>query len=289
MGLKSGISSAGLGRIGSATKPEVSLEQLLQHSQAVQLRAGNEFVKSLAMDEDQLALMPKAAQPLSLRSQLLPYQLQGLAWMMSKEKPQFPLRGSSDSVQLWKRNARGDYVNVASNFTVKQPPGLVSGGILADDMGLGKTLQVISVILADSSGSTLIVAPVSVMSNWEQQVQRHVLAEHAPRVLIYHGSSRQANLTEYDIVVTSYGTLSSEVNRGPLYSTNWRRVVLDEGHTIRNSKTKVAEAASALKAQSRWVLTGTPMWVYLHIASSWVRLTWNPFLASIPFATSIRC
>lgn len=127
-------------------------------------------------------------------------------------------------------------------------------------MGLGKTLQVISLILTGGPGTTLIIAPVSVMSNWEQQIKRHVLPENVPKVLIYHGPDRRsAKLTDYDVVVSSYGTLTSEANGGNLFQVNWRRVVLDEGHTIRNAKTKAAVAACALNAQSRWVLTGTPM------------------------------
>lgn len=65
---------------------------------------------------------------------------------------------------------------------------------------------------------------------------------------------------KHDIVITSYGTLTADHNsKGPLLSASWRRVILDEGHTIRNAKTKAAEAACGLKAESRWVLTGTPI------------------------------
>ncbi|KAK5660361.1 hypothetical protein OQA88_12902 [Cercophora sp. LCS_1] len=263
MGLKSGRGSAGFSRAEPEPEPEVSLDQIAKASQAVNLRAGGDAIKSFAMDEDTLAQMPMAKQPDTLKAQLLPYQLQGLAWLTAKETPDFPAPGSQDMTQLWKRDARGRYVNVAANFTVAQPPKLLSGGILADDMGLGKTLQIISLILTGGPGSTLIVAPVGVMSNWEQQIHRHVLEKHMPKVTIYHGSSRQAAadaLEECDVVVTSYGTLSSEAaNHGPLSQMEWRRVVLDEGHTIRNAKTKAALAACKLKAQSRWVLSGTPI------------------------------
>jgi SWI/SNF-related matrix-associated actin-dependent regulator of chromatin subfamily A3 len=260
MGLKSGRSTAGL----PEEEPQVSLEELAMASQAVNLRSGRDVVKSLAMDEDQLSKLPMAEQPASLKATLLPYQLQGLAWLTAKENPVFPEQGSSETAQLWKRNARGQYVNIATNFTVATPPTLLSGGILADDMGLGKTIQVIGLILTGGPGSTLIVAPVGVMSNWEQQIQRHVLPEHAPKVLIYHGAGRQADaksLANYDVVVTSYGTMSSEAGGGALSQVKWRRVVLDEGHTIRNAKTRAAVAACGFKAQSRWVLTGTPMYV----------------------------
>jgi SWI/SNF-related matrix-associated actin-dependent regulator of chromatin subfamily A3 len=140
-------------------------------------------------------------------------------------------------------------------------------------MGLGKTLQVISVILEGGAGTTLIIAPVSVMSNWAQQMERHVKKKIALKVLTYHGNRKRMTFRdfgEYDVVITTYGTLSTEyLPRGTqtpekiprkegLFSMNWARVVLDEGHTIRNPNTKAAVAASSL-ATSRWVLTGTPI------------------------------
>ena len=148
-------------------------------------------------------------------------------------------------------------------------PKLASGGILADDMGLGKTLQIISLMLTGGSGTTLIVAPVSVMSNWEQQIQRHVHPDHLPKVLVYHSASRSRGLSaqdllRYDVVITSYGKLSREQDEGvPKVLTDqtveYRRIVLDEGHNIRNARTKTAQAAHSVNALSRWVLTGTPM------------------------------
>ncbi len=151
------------------------------------------------------------------------------------------------------------YWNVASDFNTKETPKLVSGGILADDMGLGKTLETISLILTGGPGPTLIVAPVSVMSNWEQQIKRHVAPDKQPSVLVYHGEKRQPEeLKGFDVVITSYGKLSLD----PAISSDafeWRRVVLDEGHIIRNASTRVARAACKVKAKSKWVLTGTPM------------------------------
>jgi len=44
-----------------------------------------------------------------------------------------------------------------------------------------------------------------------------------------------------------------------LFGRRWRRVVLDEGHIIRNSKTKLSIAASSLDAVCRWSLTGTSL------------------------------
>jgi SWI/SNF-related matrix-associated actin-dependent regulator of chromatin subfamily A3 len=133
-------------------------------------------------------------------------------------------------------------------------------------MGLGKTLQIISLILAGGPGTTLIVAPVSVMGNWKQQIERHVKPECAPSVLVYHKDKNmnERDLMKYNVVITSYGKLARETDKNVpqvllSQKMQWRRVVLDEGHTIRNARTKVALAACAINAKSRWVLTGTPM------------------------------
>jgi SWI/SNF-related matrix-associated actin-dependent regulator of chromatin subfamily A3 len=147
-------------------------------------------------------------------------------------------------------------------------------------MGLGKTIQMISLIMADreasqqkqgASGASLILAPLSVMSNWSQQIERHVKPEHALRVLTYHGGKREKldlkTIVNYDVVITTYETMMAEffsstkaVPRADgLFSVTWRRLIMDEGHTIRNPRTKKAAAACSLLAQSRWVLTGTPI------------------------------
>lgn len=94
------------------------------------------------------------------------------------------------------------------------------------------------------------------------------------KVLTYHGSKRSisaADLAGYDVVITTYGTLSTEYvphatddqmsvsAQNGLFALNWRRVILDEGHQIRNPKSKLSRACTGLTARSRWVLTGTPI------------------------------
>jgi SWI/SNF-related matrix-associated actin-dependent regulator of chromatin subfamily A3 len=270
-----------------------SLEDLVHGSERFRPRDVEELIEQWGSPEDMLAKMPMADQPKDLQAQLLPYQrqvgshhdvtvmkiltfYQALAWMLEMESPVLPSAGSKDVVQLWKRQVRTDlYTNIATNFSTSTKPSLASGGILADDMGLGKTLEVISVIVQGGPGPTLIIAPVSVMSNWSQQIERHVKSKKALRVLTYHGSNRKSmgakDFANYDVIISTYGTLSTECfssgskTPGPvprkkgLFSVQWRRVVLDEGHIIRNPSTKAAIAACSLLAQSRWVLSGTPI------------------------------
>ncbi|ESZ89846.1 hypothetical protein SBOR_9777 [Sclerotinia borealis F-4128] len=269
---------------GSSSQPEpvpqpvIDLAHFVANSERFNPREIDKMAEELGMPEDALSKMPMADQPKALESTLLPYQRQGLAWMLEKENPVLPNANSDKVVQLWRASQkhRGAYQNIATNYCAEAPK-LASGGILADDMGLGKTLQVISLILEGGTGATLIVAPVSVMSNWAQQMESHVKKDKSLKVLTYHGSQGKVkgmtynDFGAYDVVITTYGTLNAELyprgSKNPtkvpavsgLYSMNWRRIVLDEGHLIRNHKTKSATAASSILATSKWVLTGTPI------------------------------
>ncbi|KAF4636619.1 hypothetical protein G7Y89_g1465 [Cudoniella acicularis] len=265
----------------SNSQPEaqsaLEIRHFVENSERFRPRDVEKLVEEWGMGEEVLSKMPMAEQPEKLQSILLPYQRQGLAWMLEKENPALPPPGSIDVVQLWKRSPERQNVfqNIATYFSTHTAPVLVRGGILADDMGLGKTLQVISTILEGGPGTTLIIAPVSVMSNWVQQMEQHVKKENALKVLTYHGSTRKKmthrDFEEYDVVITTYGTLSTEymprsvktaakIPRAEgLFSTNWARVVLDEGHIIRNPSTKSAVAATSLLSRAKWVLTGTPI------------------------------
>ena len=199
-----------------------SLDDIIAGSEQFNPRNIEQLSEKLGVSERDLEEMPKAEQPRAVATKLLPYQLQGLKWLLQKESPQMPPVGSEDSAQLWKRSDTdaNSFINLAVNFQVRnQVPRLASGGILADDMGLGKTLQMISLIMADrelrpsqASGTcaaTLIISPLSVMSNWAQQIKRHLHPDQQLKVLTYHGTRKQPinpkTINDYDIVITTYG------------------------------------------------------------------------------------
>lgn len=273
-----------LGYAGSSTvgfaEPSQTMEDLVETSQLINPREMGEVVEKFGAGEEALSKMPMAEQPPRLATKMLPYQCQALFWLLAQEDPRLPAEGSNEIVQMWKRNSRDSslFTHIATNFSIKRPvPTLASGGILADDMGLGKTLEMISLIVSDplGKGPTLIVSPLGIMSNWSGQIAHHVRPDQPLKVLTYHGSNREQltadEMAEYDVVITTYGTLSIEYSpRGGkakpapsgkkgLFATNWRRVILDEAHQIRNPDSKVSLACTGLEARSRWVLTGTPI------------------------------
>ncbi|KAL1897516.1 hypothetical protein Cpir12675_002304 [Ceratocystis pirilliformis] len=247
----------------------VSTQELAREAQ--QQAEEEDKIRKRAL-EAQLEKMPLAEQPAAIKTKMLPHQLQALAWMKTKEDPQLPELGSKDLVQFWRHTNYDCYMHSVSKkaVSVDNPPDLYSGGVLADDMGLGKTLQMISLIMSDCSiGSTLIICPLSVMSNWEQQFKQHIHQDHAVRVLVYHSQKcaklKLSDLEAYGIIITTYNKLAMELAGKKMLSLmSWRRVILDEGHIIRNATTKAAKAACLLKATSKWAVTGTPMQVFIN-------------------------
>ena len=113
---------------------------------------------------------------------------------------------------------------------------------------------------------TLVVCPLSVMSNWQDQAIAH-LGQNCLAVTIYHGAKKIKDvefLARQDLVITTYGTISSEFvekkdERGTLSRVKWRRVILDEAHYIRNPSTNMSKACLRIQAAYRWALTGTPL------------------------------
>lgn len=126
------------------------------------------------------------------------------------------------------------------------------------------------------SHATLIVCPLSTVQNWEEQFENHVHRD-ALQVYVYHGGQRVTDpsfLAKHDVVITTYNLLGTEysketksrdsqtgLSRCPsvLQHVDWFRVVLDEAHIIKEVNTVQSKAASALTAERRWCLTGTPI------------------------------
>ncbi|GAA4302879.1 DEAD/DEAH box helicase [Nibribacter koreensis] len=133
------------------------------------------------------------------------------------------------------------------------------GGCLADDMGLGKTIQVIAFMLVlktkRQAGPHLVVVPTSLLFNWQQE-----LAKFAPslKVHTFYGPARgRKEFDLVDVVLTSYGTLLSEIKA--LKEVRFHYIFLDESQAIKNPESQRYKAARLLQARNRLVLTGTPV------------------------------
>ena len=128
---------------------------------------------------------------------------------------------------------------------------------------------------AKTTKATLIVVPLSLVSQWEEELATKTNLSH----LVYYDAGKKSSAAAFssvDVVVTTYGTVQSEFksmlgsgksNNGlrnpgqnqPLLMFDWKRIILDEAHGIKNPSTIVSRACCMLKAQNRWAVTGTPM------------------------------
>jgi len=144
------------------------------------------------------------------------------------------------------------------------------GGVLADDMGLGKTLQTIAhLVIEQASGRmetpALVVAPTSLCFNWKREIEK--FAPHL-RTLVLRGADRHAKYAQIDrvdVVITSYPILVRDEER--FAEHHWYLLILDEAHTIKNTRSRAHQSAKRVEATHRLCLTGTP--VENHLGELW--------------------
>jgi len=157
-------------------------------------------------------------------------------------------------------------------------------------MGLGKTIQALTLLLrlkreeqlvpvfqhkksgqlslfvaeepaeAQLQSATLIVLPVSLVHNWEKEIQKFA---PALKVYVYSGARRREKgslndiINNYDIILTTYGTVRNDVEELSQYEFFF--LILDESQYIKNSESKTYKTITGIRSQHRIVLTGTPI------------------------------
>lgn len=145
-------------------------------------------------------------------------------------------------------------------------------GILADEMGLGKTLQTISLLgymkhYRSIQGPHMVIVPKSTLANWMNEFKKWCPSLKAV-CLIGDQEARNSFIRDvlmpgdWDVCVTSYEMVIRE--KGVFKKFNWRYMVIDEAHRIKNEKSKLSEIVREFKTTNRLLLTGTPLQNNLH-------------------------
>lgn len=182
----------------------------------------------------------QARQPDGMCVKLLPFQLEGLHWLVQQENSKY------------------------------------NGGVLSDEMGMGKTIQTIALLMHDLSKTpSLVVAPTVALMQWKNEIAQHTGGKL--RTYLYHGAARTARpeeLQDVDVVLTTYSVLESVYRkqvygfrrksglvkeRSLLHNMRFHRVILDEAHNIKDRTSNTAKAVNDLNTEKRWCLTGTPL------------------------------
>ncbi|KAI8445371.1 hypothetical protein BY996DRAFT_6434687 [Phakopsora pachyrhizi] len=148
-------------------------------------------------------------------------------------------------------------------------------GILCDDMGLGKTLQSICILASKhheraeqhritKSPDTvhlpsLVVCPPTLTGHWAHEIRTYT---YKLKPLLYIGGPNERaslvrRIRKYDVVILSYDIVRNDIEH--LSRIPWNYCILDEGHIIKNAKSKLSKAVKLLKANHRLILSGTPI------------------------------
>ncbi|KAI0220992.1 TATA-binding protein-associated factor mot1 [Massospora cicadina] len=148
-------------------------------------------------------------------------------------------------------------------------------GILCDDMGLGKTLQSICILasthhlrneryLATQAPDaaplpSLVVCPPTLIGHWYHEIKNYC---HNLNPMTYTGIASERKkllplIPKHDVVIMSYDIVRNDVDE--LAKLLWDYCILDEGHIIKNGKTKITKSVKAIRANHRLILSGTPI------------------------------
>lgn len=145
-------------------------------------------------------------------------------------------------------------------------------GILCDDMGLGKTLQASAIVASDIAERqttdsseelppSLIVCPSTLVGHWAYEIEKYIDGSLIS-TLQYVGTTQdrislRSYFEKHHVIITSYDVVRKDVDY--LGELQWNYCILDEGHVIKNARSKVTVAVKQLKAQHRLILSGTPI------------------------------
>ncbi|XP_032753549.1 chromodomain-helicase-DNA-binding protein 1-like [Rattus rattus] len=142
-----------------------------------------------------------------------------------------------------------------------------NGCILGDEMGLGKTCQTIALLIylvgrLNDEGPFLILCPLSVLSNWKEEMERF-----APGLscVTYTGDKeerarRQQDLRQesgFHVLLTTYEICLKDASF--LKSFSWSVLAVDEAHRLKNQSSLLHRTLSEFSVVFRLLLTGTPI------------------------------
>jgi helicase SWR1 len=179
--------------------------------------------------------------PFLLKHPLREYQISGLKWL----------------VNLYETQSSGILAGMSRVMVVTK----------VDEMGLGKTIQTIALfaylaVYRGIWGPHLVVAPTSVVVNWERELKKWCPGF---KILTYTGnvverSEKRKGWSKdnaFHVCLTSYQLALADqkiFKRRP-----WCYLVLDEGHYIKNFMSQRWQALLSFNSQRRLILTGTPL------------------------------
>ncbi|KAL2244518.1 UNVERIFIED_CONTAM: Protein CHROMATIN REMODELING 4 [Sesamum indicum] len=151
--------------------------------------------------------------------------------------------------------------------------------ILADEMGLGKTVSACAFISSlyfefKSTLPCLVLVPLSTMPNWMSEFSlwaphlnvveyhgntraRAIIRQYEWHACDPHGSNKKTSAYKFNVLLTTYEMVLCD--SAHLRGVPWEVLVVDEGHRLKNSGSKLFGLLNTFSFQHRILLTGTPL------------------------------
>ncbi|GGG96050.1 DEAD/DEAH box helicase [Pedobacter zeae] len=135
------------------------------------------------------------------------------------------------------------------------------GACLADDMGLGKTIQILAFMLSQREkvkhNTNLVVVPASLIFNWKAEAEKFAPSIRVKTIYAGERTKTTDAFDNYEIILTSYGTLLSDIRFLKDYRFNY--IFLDESQLIKNPDSQRYKAVRMLQSRNKVAITGTPI------------------------------
>lgn len=189
-----------------------------------------------------------------------------LAAALQPSGPTLPAAGLATPAPRLLRHALREYQHVGLHWLATMHERSLNG-ILADEMGLGKTIQTIALLAhlalerADW-GPHLVIAPTSVVLNWELEFKKWCPAF---KLLTYYGTIKERKAkrvgwtkpNSFHVCITSYKLAVQD--HQSFRRKRWKYLILDEAQNIKNFKSQRWQTLLNFQTERRLLLTGTPL------------------------------
>lgn len=153
----------------------------------------------------------------------------------------------------------------------------ISSSLLKRERRTGDRLPTITSRDLYLSNTTLLIVPENLLHQWNQELQKHIEPSYLQKLFISERFKTPINseyasyvnqvpddpgaLTQFDLVVITvplfakFGRSESNNALGNIY---WKRLIIDEGHSMSSKSSNLSTLCRSLYAERRWVVTGTP-------------------------------
>jgi SNF2 family DNA or RNA helicase len=130
-----------------------------------------------------------------------------------------------------------------------------NGGLLCDEMGLGKTIQMLALILFEPQPSTLLLAPLATLSQWQQTAEKCGINVWCAEASGWY-QTNLPNASAPHLYILNY---DKALSRPHFVLRAWSRLICDEAHILRTPTTQLYQIVESIDAERKWFLTATPI------------------------------